>query len=292
MNRFLLLALLLAGLQLGACSSPTANDSATAEAPATSQPASIESDLAESKADGGASRSVTQFTPPSSRGNAPVSAAPAPNRLLVYHADLRVKVTDMPAAAARLEAAVQATGGWMSGQTETRENGESRQQTIIRVTPERFGQLLKTLSGLGTVESKALSTADVTVEHADVTARLAAKRAMEQEYLRLLKQGKKISDLLEVQERLGQVREEIEATEARLKKLNDEVGFSTITVVLYQPLALDTPDAPVVSVGSRLVEAVYDGWRLIVGLVIGAVTVWPLWLLGGAGWWLVRRRRK
>ena len=227
-----------------------------------------------------------------SGGAAPVSAAPAPTRLLIYHADLRVKVAEMPAASAALEKSIQATGGWASGLSETRENGEWRQQTTIRVAPAQFGSLLKQLSGLGTVENKTLSTSDVTAEHADVTARLAAKRAVEQEYLRLLKQGKKISDLLEVQEKLGEVREEIEATESRLKKLNDEVGFSTITVVLYQPLAFDTPDAPVVSFGSRFVEAVYDGWRLVVGLVIGAVTVWPLWLLGAGGWWLIRRWRR
>ena len=151
---------------------------------------------------------------------------------------------------------------------------------------------MKRLSALGTVERRNLSTADVTAQHADITARLAAKRALEQEYLRLLKQAKKVSDMLEVQEKLGEVREEIEATESRLKKLNDQVGFSTITVVLYQPLTLDTPDAPVVSIGSRLVEALYDGWRLIVGLLIGAVTVWPLWLLGAGGWWLIRRWRR
>ena len=223
---------------------------------------------------------------------APASVAPAPNRLIIYHADLRVKVDEMPAASAALEKAVQQAGGWTSGLTETRESGEWRQETTIRVAPGRFGSLLRQLGALGTVERKTLSTADVTAEHADVTARLVAKRALEQEYLRLLKQGKRISDLLEVQEKLGEVREDIEATESHLKKLNDEVRYSTITVALYQPIQLDTPDAPVVSLGSRFVEAVYDGWTLIVSLVLGAVTVWPLWLLGAGGWWLWKRRKR
>ncbi len=229
--------------------------------------------------------------PPGSATGAPITVAPAPTRLIIYHADLRVKVADMPTAAERLEAAVKASGGWMSGLAENRESGEWRQQATIRVAPGRFGGLLKTLSGLGTVESKTLSSDDVTAEHADVTARLAAKRALEQEYLRLLKQGKKISDLLEVQEKIGEIREDIEATESRLKRLNDEVGFSTITVTLYQPLVFDTPDAPVVSFGSRFLEAIFDGWRLVIGFVIGAVTVWPFWLIGGGIWWLVRRWR-
>lgn len=224
--------------------------------------------------------------------SSPGTVVPGANRLIIYQANLRVKVADMPTASAALEKAVQAAGGWTSGLTETREGGQWQQATIIRVAPGRFNGLLRQLSSLGTVENKTLNTADVTAEHTDITARLAAKRALEQEYLRLLKQGKKISDLLEVQEKIGEVREDIEATESRLKKLNDEVGYSTITVTIYQPIVLDTPDAPVVSLGSRLVEAVYDGWRLIVELLIGAVTVWPLWLLGAGGWWLWQRRRR
>jgi Domain of unknown function (DUF4349) len=246
---------------------------------------------ADERADEDAVGVVPSYSPSKSTSEGPITVAPAPSRLIIYHADLRVRVAEMPVASEQLEAAVKASGGWMSGLQETRESGEWKQETTIRVAPGRFNHLLKTLGGLGTVESKSLSTSDVTAEHADVTARLAAKRALEQEYLRLLKQGKKISDLLEVQEKIGEIREEIESTESRLKQLNDEVGFSTITVTLYQPLLLDAPNAPVISFGSRFAEAVFDGWRLVIGFVIGAVTVWPFWLIGGLLWWLVRRWR-
>lgn len=278
----LLLWLLLAVATLPACSQ-SADNAAAEQAPQTQDrfsPPGVARDEAEAAE-----------APPPPSGASPVSAAPAASRLLIYHADLRVKVAELPAAAASLEKAVQAAGGWTSGLAETRENGEWRQQTTIRIAPGQFHGLLQQLSRLGTVESKNLSTTDVTAEHADVSARLATKRALEQEYLRLLKQARKVSEMLEVQEKLGEVREEIEATEARLKRLNDEVGFSTITIALYQPLPLDTPDAPVVSFGARLVEAVYDGWQVLVGLVLGAVTLWPLWLLAGAGWWLWQRRK-
>lgn len=296
---------LLALLWFSNCSSPSSNQEsvATAEAP-MAEPAAAPDRAAgsedqaslslaqdeNSKAEAGGAGGGSDAGSVGAAVN-PGIVAPGANRLIIYQANLRVKVADMPTASAALEKAVQAAGGWMSGLTETREGGQWQQATTIRVAPGRFNGLLKQLSGLGTVENKTLNTADVTAEHADITARLVAKRALEQEYLRLLKQGKKISDLLEVQEKIGEVREAIEATESRLKKLNDEVGYSTITVMIYQPIVLDTPDAPIVSLGSRLVEAVYDGWRLIVGLLIGAVTVWPLWLLGAGGWWLWKRRR-
>jgi hypothetical protein len=132
----------------------------------------------------------------------------------------------------------------------------------------------------------------VTAEHADVAARLRTKRALEQRYMALLTQAKKVSDMLEIEEKMGEVREEIESTESRLKTLNDEVNYSTITLTCYQVVPISTPDAPVISLGSRIVGAVYDGWSLLTGLFIGAISIWPLLIVAGASIWAVRRWRR
>ena len=215
----------------------------------------------------------------------------ATTRLLVYHADVRLKTAAMPRAMARLDSLVRRSGGYFSAATETHADGEWRQETTIRVPPTRFQGLLSGLSGLGTIEEKKLSTDDVTAEHADVAARLQTKRAVERQYTGLLSKAQKIKDILDIEEKLGEVREEIEATESRLKTLNSEVAYSTITLTLYQPLPQSVPDAPVVSLGSRTVEAFYGGWRLLTSLVIGAISLWPVLLLGAGGWWLWQRRR-
>ncbi|WP_046242728.1 DUF4349 domain-containing protein [Hymenobacter terrenus] len=280
---------------LSSCSqSHQAESSAEAEVASAAEPAP---DMAPPP-----TSNTVNFTPPvqvpddASGANTPnVNArlgkpAPSPTpRLLIYHADMRLKVVSLPKASARLDSLVRQSGGYTSASTETRENGEWHQETTIRVRPNRFGTLLATLAGLGTVEEKKLTTDDVTAEHADVAARLRTKRALEQRYLTLLNQAKKVSDMLEIEEKIGEVREEIESTESRLKTLNDEVSYSSITLTCYQPLPEATPDAPVVSLGSRLVGAMYSGWSSLISLVIGAVSSWPLLLLGAGVWWAVRR---
>ncbi|WP_324679139.1 DUF4349 domain-containing protein [Hymenobacter sp. GOD-10R] len=216
------------------------------------------------------------------------------NRQLVYNAELDLKVKDLPRAISRVDSLVQANRGWTQTATQTRTDDEWRQETTIRVRPAQVMALLSRLSTLGTVERKSLTSEDVTAEHADVTARLRNKRLLEQRYLALLQQAHKVSDVLEVEAKVGAVREEIEAVESRLKVLNDEVAFSTITLKLYQPLVLSAPDAPVISFGSRLLEAVYGGWELTASLVVGILYLWPIWVLLGVGlvlWRTWRRRR-
>ncbi|WP_375418474.1 DUF4349 domain-containing protein [uncultured Hymenobacter sp.] len=233
---------------------------------------------------------------------APVPAPPTPTgtpavapaaRLLVYHAEVRVKAGSLPQASARLDSLVRRSGGYVSAATESRENGEWRSETTIRVPPARFQPLLTGLNGLGTVEEKKLSTDDVTAEHADVAARLRTKRAVEARYVALLAKAQRIKDVLEIEEKIGATREEIEATESRLKTLNEEVSYSTITLNLYQPIAQTLPDAPVVSLGSRVVEAFYGGWQLLTALLVGVVAIWPLLLLGALGGlaWRARKTR-
>ncbi|MFD1875419.1 DUF4349 domain-containing protein [Hymenobacter bucti] len=209
----------------------------------------------------------------------------------MYHAEVRLKAANMPHAMAQLDSLVQRSGGYLSAASETRADGEWRQATTIRVPPAQFRGLLTGLAGLGTIEEKKLSTDDVTAEHADVAARLQTKRTIEQQYTTLLAKAQKIKDILDIEEKLGEVREEIEATESRLKTLNNQVAYSTIELTLYQLLPQSMPDAPVVSLGSRVVEAFYDGWQLLTSLLVGAINLWPVLLLVVGSWWLWRRRR-
>lgn len=220
------------------------------------------------------------------------TAAPAATRKLIYHAEVRVKVEDIDQANARMDSLTHAYGAYVSDAAETRQNGERQHQMKIRVVPSRFQIMLRSLNGLGSLVSKSLSTDDVTAEHADISARLGTKRALEQRYVALLSQAKKVSDILEIEEKLGEVRGDIEATEGRLKTLNDQVAYSTITLTYFQEIPLTAPDAPVISFSSRLVQSFYDGWELLMGLVLALVTAWPILLGGSLGVWALRAWRQ
>ncbi len=272
---------LLMAVLLGSCGKNDGPEQKmAAEAPATEAPAT---GTADAEAEGGA--------PGAEAPALPTPPAVPTNRLLVYHADIRLKVSNLTRTIQRLDSLVQRSGGYLSAAAETRENGEWRQEMTLRLPPGRFQSTLRALTRLGTVEHKNLTTDDVTAEHADVAARLGTKRAVEQRYVALLAKAQKISDILAIEKQIGEVREEIESTESRLKTLNDQVAYATVTLSCYQPTSQDVPDAPVISFGSRLVAGFYDGWELLTGLLLALVSAWPLVLLGGATWWAVRRYR-
>lgn len=222
----------------------------------------------------------------------PLPAAVPTARLLIYHADLRLKVQNLSRASNSLDSLVRRYGGYVSGATEVREETEWRQAMTIRVLPSHFQPLMAALRGVGTVEEKKLTTDDVTAEHADVAARLRTKRTVEQRYVSLLARARKISEVLEIESKISEVREEIESTESRLKTLNDAVAYSTIALTCYQPVAQPVHDAPVLSFAGRFADSFYTGWSFLTSFVLGMVAIWPFLLVGGFTWLAVRRWRR
>src|SRR6202011_3293944 len=85
---------------------------------------------------------------------------------------------------------------------------------------------------LSKVRQEKISGQDVTEEYIDVEARIKTKKALEAQFLEIMKQAHKVSDALEVQSELANVRTDIERMEGRRRYLDNQSSLSTISVTL------------------------------------------------------------
>ena len=115
----------------------------------------------------------------------------------------------------------------------------------------------------------------------------------------VLKEAKTIPDVLAVQQKLGEVRSDIERAEGRRRYLENQTSLSTITVHLAHHIAAVDASGP--GFGRSLKQAGHDALTVAVAIVNGAIRVagvlLPVCVLLGAPIWLVirtlrRRRRK
>jgi len=159
----------------------------------------------------------------------------------------------------------------------------------IRVQSAKFETLLDELMAESIYTNyKNISAQDVTEEYVDVQMRLKTKREVEERYRQILKDAKKVSDILEVEAKLGEIREQIEATEGRLKVLKDKVSYSTIELSIYQKL--DYKPEPQIGFFSHLAEAIIRGWRGFIDVFIGLVQIWPFLIIWGLAMVFIYRR--
>ncbi len=105
---------------------------------------------------------------------------------------------------------------------------------VIRVAREKFDVILSSIKGLGTVLDDNLYTDDVTDRYFDTEARL---RVLELEEEKLISYLKKIEDpetIFKYERRLTEIRQDIESLTGTLRKWDNLVDLSTITINLRE----------------------------------------------------------
>jgi hypothetical protein len=197
------------------------------------------------------------------------------SRRIIRTAELSVE-TDAPGTAAgRLSTLADAKGGFVvsseTGRSTEADGAETVSTTIVfRVPVEAFDDTLAVVRALGTrVSNEKVTGQDVTEEYVDLEARVRAQRAVEEQYLSVLKEAKTIPDILAVEQKLGEARTEIERAEGRRRLLENETRLSTITVHLARHIAAVEASGP--GFGRSVREAGHDSVAVAIAIVNGAI---------------------
>lgn len=257
--------------------------------------------LAEAPADRRAAVAVegyyaAQVVPSSSAGLQTIAAASdsavgyAAKTMLIRTARVTLEVDSLDAAISLARQVVSRVGGYAAGYDRNRAVSWRPQASMrLRVPADQLDAAVTALQALGRAELVQLSAEDVTEEFVDVTARLVNARKLERRLLDLLSaRTGKLSDVVEVEEKLAAVRESIERIEGRRRYLSTRSALSDIELSLHQK---GIPErAPVWGAAS---VAFGQAWRnftsLIAFLIAAAGLIVPLAILALAGWVIVRR---
>jgi hypothetical protein len=191
--------------------------------------------------------------------------------------DLQVKAID--ASLADAGAKISALGGFVSGSQRAGDGASAVATVTYRIPAARWDDALVALRGLAVkVLAEQTKTDEVTGQVRDLGARIANLQATERALQAIMAKAVKISDVLEVQAQLTDVRGQIEQLTTERQHLQDqaaygtlEVSFATETVAVEQARKGFDPAAEVDRATASLVE---------VGQALGAAAIWfgILWL--------------
>jgi hypothetical protein len=114
-------------------------------------------------------------------------------------------------------------------------NGGKQGDITIWVPSDKFDEAMLAIKKLALrVENERVSVEDVSAQYVDLQSRLKNLKASEEQYLLILKQSGKISDVLAVTQQLNQTRAEIEQTQGQMDYLSRQVALSSIHISLTQ----------------------------------------------------------
>ena len=194
----------------------------TDENGAVPQAAASEAAAAEAPAEDAAGQ-----PPERSSGQAP--SAPRDDLKIVYTGSLELVVDDLQATLARAKAAVLATGGYIGASQEANDGDRSVATVTYRVPASRWEDALASLRGLAAeVVGEQTQATEVGGQLVDIEARLRNLRASEQVLVDIAKGTGKVTDLLEVEARIADVRGQIEQLDGQRLQLQDQVAYGTL----------------------------------------------------------------
>jgi hypothetical protein len=156
------------------------------------------------------------------------------NRMIVYHADMKIKVNDFYQAQTAIEKLVKDLGGYVvESHLYDSENERLEGSLTVRVPQEQLQFFLQEVEKQSVkVYHRNSSGQDVTEEYVDLDARLKAKEVVEKRLLEFMKTAKQTKDLLDISQDLAVVQEEIEQIKGRMKYLKNQSALSTVTFSL------------------------------------------------------------
>lgn len=164
-------------------------------------------------------------------------------RQLIVEAWIGLDVNDIDATVRQVEALAAQRGGWVESAEIFGEAGYRAASVRLRVPADRLDNALDALRGLGRVTDEGVSSTDVTERLIDNEARLTAWYAQEEGLITLLENAPTVEDIIQIEQRLAEVRSDIEHVEATQRNLTGRVATSLITVNLHLParFAADPP---------------------------------------------------
>jgi hypothetical protein len=163
---------------------------------------------------------------------------------------------------------------------------KTENKLTIRIPAASLQRLIDTItSQAGKLGNKQISVEDVTAEYIDLEVRINNKRALENRYKQLLQKANKVTDMIEIEEQIGDLREEIEAAEGRWRLMKNQVALSTLRIRMYEEHISTS------SITKQIKEGFLEGWRGFIQVCMVLVYSW-VFLLSAAIGWIIYRRRK
>lgn len=185
---------------------------------------------------------------------------------IIYSADATVETTEFDKTLEAVKSVVEELGGWIESssvngaQYSNISRGAKTNRSAnytIRVPNGEFDGLMSRLPSLGNVPYSHIYTENVTSQYYDTKTRLTTYQAQEQRLLDLLDMAENVSDVIEIENELAEVRYRIESLQTTLRGWDRRVSWSTLYLNINE-VSEYTP-AEKRSYGSRLMDSLENG---------------------------------
>ena len=211
------------------------------------------------------------------------------NQKLIRRAYINAETEDLTPLLSSLTAQIQALGGYIENQQ--LHNGSSyssyRHRSVnltIRIPADKLDGFIAQVQDVSNVVSYNESQEDVTLTYVSTESRIKALETEQERLLELLGKAENMSDLLEIEARLTDVRYELERVTSQLLVMANQVDYATVELYIDQVKVYTEVEEQTVwqRIGSGFKKNLRDMGEDLTDFFVWVVTYSPQLVIYGA----------
>lgn len=203
------------------------------------------------------------------------NAPAAIERKIIRNADLELEAAAPSDAQAKITTIVEAKGGFVIASNQSSSDVKTTERDkvsmTVRVPADKFNESLDEIrkTAARTI-SETVKGQDVTEEFIDIEARIKSQKALEAQFLEIMKRSNTVDEALSIQREIADVRGEIEKVEGRKQFLQNQSSLSTIEIKIQSPTAFAANSS---GFFYKIGESFSDGFDVALGFMLGLITL-------------------
>ena len=166
----------------------------------------------------------------------------ASNRKLIKTVDMSVETEKYDDLLVNLTSQIKQLGGYIEYQYEYNGrtfadyeySGNRNANWTVRIPTARFDEFVVQVDESTNITNKTERVTDVTLQYVDLESHKSALLAEQKRLLELVENADTIEEIITIEQRLSDVRYEIESMESQLRMLNDQIDYSTINLNIQE----------------------------------------------------------
>ena len=216
-------------LTIPACGSGSgSSDSASIGTMSSGAGAALENGIYEeaAEADMGAASSAEM----SAEEAAAIDENEASDRKLIKNVTMTVETEDYSGLVSGVQSRVEELGGYTESYESYNEStvGSRSAYLTLRIPADRLDEFISRVEELSNIVSRQETVEDVTLSYVDLESRRRMYEEEEDRLLSLLDQAETLEEIIALENRLTEVRYQLESMESQLRTMDNQVSYSTV----------------------------------------------------------------
>ena len=197
------------------------------------------------------------------------------SRKWIITMNLSAETDDLDALTAALNEKIGALKGYVEDQNIYNGSGTGRRyrsaSLTVRIPADQADAFTQDVGGLANLVSQSKSVEDVTLSYVATESRMKALETEESRLLELLSQAESMEDLLAIEDRLTEVRYELESVTSQKRLYDNQIDYATVYLSIDEVQEYTPVEEP--SVWERITKGFGDNLKGV-GETIVNVLVW------------------